>query len=230
MSQLIGRGHCRTCPIRPSSLFGCLDESELHLIEDFQTRVMTYAKGEVVYHEGEKLGRIFTLREGIIKLTRFNSEGNAQIVRLVKPGDLFGFERLISDASYQHTAEAISPIEICQLSIEKLTALRNQSTDINHAITERALLQVMKTEEHLTQIGLLKSKARLAWFLLNWTNHTDDPTPMPLSRRELGQYLGLTIETVSRHLAEWKRTGTLNENSGIIELANVEELEEIAEG
>ncbi|NVK02257.1 MAG: cyclic nucleotide-binding domain-containing protein, partial [Oceanospirillaceae bacterium] len=88
MGKLVGRGHCLTCPIRPSSLFGCLEESELGLIEDFQTRVVTYDAGEIVYSEGERLNLIYTLRRGFVKLTRFNSEGEAQIVRIVRPGDL----------------------------------------------------------------------------------------------------------------------------------------------
>ena len=228
MGKLVGRGHCLTCPIRPSSLFGCLEESELGLIEDFQTRVVTYDAGEVVYSEGERLNLIYTLRRGFVKLTRFNSEGEAQIVRIVRPGDLFGYEKLVIDANYRHTAEALGEVELCQLSVERLKELREQSPAINQAIIERALQQVMRTEEHLTHVSLLKSKARVAWFVLDWVGEESDASPLPLSRRELGQYLGLTVETVSRHFAEIKRLDLIAEKQGVLTILDREQLEELS--
>ena len=227
MGTLVGRGHCLTCPIRPQSLFGCLEKSELSLIEDFQTRVVTYDSGEVVYSEGERLNLIYTLRQGFVKLTRFNSEGEAQIVRIVKPGDLFGYEKLVVDSNYRHTAEALGHVELCQLSVERLKELRDQSPAINQAIIERALQQVMKTEEHLTHVSLPKSKARVAWFVLDWVAEQDS-APMPLSRRELGQYLGLTVETVSRHFAELKRLNQISEKQGVLSVLDRDALQEVA--
>lgn len=227
MGTLVGRGHCLTCPIRPQSLFGCLEKNELSLIEDFQTRVVTYEAGEVVYSEGERLNLIYTLRQGFVKLTRFNSEGEAQIVRIVKPGDLFGYEKLVVDSNYRHTAEALGHVELCQLSVERLKELREQSPAINQAIIERALQQVMKTEEHLTHVSLLKSKARVAWFVLDWVGDQDS-SPMPLSRRELGQYLGLTVETVSRHFAELKRLNQISEKQGVLSVLDRDALEELS--
>src|SRR5210317_1710141 len=228
MGKLVGRGHCLTCPIRPDSLFGCLEESELGLIEDFQTRVVNYDAGEIVYSEGERLNLIYTLRRGFVKLTRFNSEGEAQIVRIVRPGDLFGYEKLVIDANYRHTAEALGEVELCQLSVERLKELREQSTAINQAIIERALQQVMRTEEHLTHVSLLKSKARVAWFVLDWVGEESDASSLPLSRRELGQYLGLTVETVSRHFAEIKRLDLIAEKQGVLTILDREQLEELS--
>jgi len=228
MGKLVGRGHCLTCPIRPDSLFGCLEESELGLIEDFQTRVVNYDAGEIVYSEGERLNLIYTLRRGFVKLTRFNSEGEAQIVRIVRPGDLFGYEKLVIDANYRHTAEALGEVELCQLSVERLKELREQSPAINQAIIERALQQVMRTEEHLTHVSLLKSKARVAWFVLDWVGEESDASPLPLSRRELGQYLGLTVETVSRHFAEIKRLDLIAEKQGVLTILDREQLEELS--
>ena len=228
MGKLVGRGHCLTCPIRPDSLFGCLEESELGLIEDFQTRVVNYDTGEIVYSEGERLNLIYTLRRGFVKLTRFNSEGEAQIVRIVRPGDLFGYEKLVIDANYRHTAEALGEVELCQLSVERLKELREQSPAINQAIIERALQQVMCTEEHLTHVSLLKSKARVAWFVLDWVGEESDASPLPLSRRELGQYLGLTVETVSRHFAEIKRLDLIAEKQGVLTILDREQLEELS--
>lgn len=227
MGTLIGRGHCLTCPIRPQSLFGCLKHDELNLIKNFQTRVVTYNAGELVYAEGERLNLIYTLRQGFVKLTRFNSEGEAQIVRIVKPGDLFGYEKLVLDTNFRHTAETLGPVELCQLSVEGLKELREQSPAINQAIIERALQQVMRTEEHLTHVSLLKSKARVAWFVLDWVGDAD-AAAMPLSRRELGQYLGLTVETVSRHFAELKRLNLISEQQGVLALVDRGALEELS--
>lgn len=228
MGVLVGKGHCLTCPIRPLSLFGCLKDAELTQIDDFQTRVIKFEAGDIIYNEGECLGLIYTLRSGHIKLTKFTNEGRAQIVRLVRPGDLFGFERLVTDSNYQHTAEVLEQVEICQLSVEKLNVLREANGAINQAIIERALLQVMKTETHLTQVSLLQSKARLAWFLLYWVGDMTDTVSFPISRRDLSQYLGLTIETISRHLAEWKRQGIISESERMLTINYRESLEAIA--
>jgi len=148
-------------------------------------------------------------------------------VRIVKPGDLFGYEKLVVDSNYRHTAEALGHVELCQLSVERLNELRDQSPAINQAIIERALQQVMKTEEHLTHVSLLKSKARVAWFVLDWVAEQDS-APMPLSRRELGQYLGLTVETVSRHFAELKRLNQISEKQGVLSVLDRDALQELA--
>ncbi len=63
----------------PRSLFDCLEEAELTLIEEFNTRVTTYSKGEIVYHEGEKLGRVSTLREGVTILRNQSNTINQAI-------------------------------------------------------------------------------------------------------------------------------------------------------
>jgi CRP-like cAMP-binding protein len=86
----------------------------------------------------------------------------------------------------------------------------------------------MKTEDHLTQVGLLKSKPRLAWFLLQWVGDTSEAVSFPISRRDLAQYLGLTIETISRHTAEWKRQGVISESKNWLTISDRETLQQIA--
>jgi len=225
MSHIQGKGHCRSCEIRNLSIFALLSDARLDGIRHFQPSIVTYEGDEMVYHQGDAPNYAFTLRKGLVKLTNTLPNGRTQIVRVLRTGDLFGFDGFAGE-NYKHTALALNGIEVCRLPLAELQELKRQNPEIEAAMTQRWLQQLNKAEAMMVDLGAKKAGERLVSFLIRWCESDDHLqwVPLPLTRTEMGEVLGLTVETVSRFLSDWKRQGFISELGGNIQLQNVEGL------
>lgn len=229
MSNIKGRGHCQTCKIRHLSIFAQLPTERLIEIQAFQPSIVSFEADETVYHQGDASLNAFTLRRGLVKLLKTLPNGRIQIVRVLRQGDLFGFDGFAGE-TYNHTAVPLTEIEVCRLPLSELTELKRQNSEIENAMMKRWIQHLRQAEDMMLELGAKKAPERLASFLIRWCENTDHTgwIPLPLTRTEIGELLGLTIETISRFLSDWKRQGLINEQSGSIQLVDVDNLSKIA--
>lgn len=227
MPHMIGKGRCVSCQIRHLSIFANLSSQQLGKICHFQPTVTTYEVKETIYHQGDASHNAFTLRKGMIKLIKSLPDGRVQIVRILKKGDLFGFDGF-ANQNYNQSAIALTNCEICHLPLAGLQELRLQQPEIDKAMMDRWLQHLSEAENMMLDLGAKKASERLANFLVNWGEVDDNEwKKMPLSRQEIGNLLGLTIETVSRFLSQWKRAGIIQERQGSIRIKSRTELCEV---
>lgn len=220
MSHIKSKGHCLTCPIRHLSIFGELPLARLEQIQHFQPTVMEYQIGETVYHQGAPAQTAYTLRKGMVKLTKSLANGRTQIIRVLGAGELFGFDGF-ADETYSHSAIPLSTLEVCRLPLTDLASLKKQYTEIDTAMTQRWLQYLHAAENQMLALGVMKAPERLASFLVNWYESglvTQAGVALPLARGEIGELLGLSLETVSRFISEWKRQGYISETKGYLQL------------
>lgn len=228
MSTIKGRGHCQSCQIRHLSIFAQLPSERLAEIKLFQPAVVSYAANEIIYHQGDVSLNAFTLRKGLVKLVKTLPNGRAQIVRVLHAGDLFGFDGFAGE-NYNHTAIPLSEIEVCRLPLQDLAALKKQNPEIENTMMRRWIQHLRQAEDMMLELGAKKASERLASFLIRWCENSQGGwSPLPLTRAEVGELLGLTIETVSRFLSEWKRQGFINEQRGSIQIEDAEGLRKAA--
>ncbi len=195
----------------------------------FHPTVIGYPDGAVLYREGEVASAAFTLRTGLVKITKSLPNGRSQIIRVLHPGDLLGLD-CFAGGDYHHNAIALIESEVCRLPIKELDALRQSDPTIDRAIMLR-WSKVLRTTENLTvELGTKKAAERLASFLLDWCKTPDGEgwNDLPLSRLELGELLGLTIETVSRFLSDWRKNALIAEQNHRIRILDGKALREVA--
>ena len=239
MPHLKSRGHCLSCPVRNRSIFSDLPEDSLEVsIRDFHTSVITYEAGESIFHQGDNGDESsYTLRKGLIKITKSLPDGRIQIVRVLVAGDLFGFDGF-AGKSYNHTATALTDCEVCRLPLGDLAIVRKNNPEVDSSIMSRLIKNLRQTEDMLLELGAKKASEKLASFILSLSqsdsrsdlNRGNDIKwlKLPLSRSEIGALLGLTIETVSRFFSEWKRKGYIKESKGNIQIVDAEGLKAAA--
>lgn len=177
------------------------------------SRVRTARKRALVYRSGDRAADIYTLLEGRLILWQMLPDGRRQIVQIVGPGQAFGFA---ADDLNQETAEAISDI--------RFTALPLGETRDNFVEQARylrlALQRIRDLQAHAVLLGRMSALERVATFLnavvtqgaeQNASNATATAVEFRLSvtREEIGDYLGMTIETVSRCLGKLRRAGII---------------------
>lgn len=235
MSHIKCKGHCLSCPVRHRSIFSDLPENSLkETIKDFHTSVITYDSGESIFNQSDSSEKsAYTLRKGLIKITKSLPDGRIQIVRVLIAGDLFGFDGLANEP-YNHTATALTECEVCRLPLTDLADLRENSSEVDRSIMSRLIKNLRQTEDLLLELGAKKAPEKLASFILSLSqsdskielNSTNDEKwiKLHLSRSEIGSLLGLTIETVSRFISDWKRKGFIKESKGSIQIVDAEGL------
>ncbi|WP_020558548.1 Crp/Fnr family transcriptional regulator [Thiofilum flexile] len=229
MSSIKGKGHCRSCAIRQMSIFAQLPEAALVEIQHFQPSIIHFSANETVYHQGEAASCAYTLRQGLVRLVKTLPNGRTQIVRLIRAGDSFGFDGFIGEP-YNHSAIPLCEIEVCRLPLAELLALKRQHPEIENAMMKRWIQHLREAEDMMLELGAKKASERLASFLIRWCEPVglNGWIELPLSRSEIGELLGLTIETVSRFISDWKRQGWIEERQGRIHLLDTKQLQALA--
>ncbi|WP_244474054.1 MULTISPECIES: helix-turn-helix domain-containing protein [unclassified Rhizobium] len=162
------------------------------------TQVQTYAGGKEIYTPGEKSGTFYEVEFGAVRLHRLLSDGRRQVIGFYLAGETFGFE---ADRTHAFFAEAIVP-----------TGLRSFSQPGNgDDILKLALRGMLRAQEHLAVIGRQTAVERIAGFLLDMANRQGnlDHFDLPMSRLDIADYLGLTIETVSRVFAKLRASNLI---------------------
>lgn len=229
MQKNVGKGLCLHCPMRPLSIFAKLELDILEQI-NFQTTVQTFQAGDALYLQGDPSHYAYTLRSGLIKLNKTLANGKSQIIRLHRKGDLLGMDAF-AQMPYNHDAVALTDTEVCRLPIDTLHDLRKSNDAIDTALLQRWNQSLRGAEDMMLELGAKKAPERLSSFLLRWCSGEQDNEwiDLPLSRSELGELLGLTLETVSRFLSDWKKKKLITETHHKIQLLQPDALKSIAD-
>ncbi len=220
------KSDCLHCAMRERSIFAGLSGEELCAL-GMDVVDLELGAGTTIYHEGEDACCAYTLREGAVKLVKSLADGRAQIVRLLHHGDLFGFEGLHRQR-HQHTAIALSTVKLCRLDLRELDQLSQRLPVVREAIFRRWQRALEEAESRIVDLGARRAEARLATFLLQWAEAYPQhrSLPFPLTRQDLGEFLGLSTEHVSRIMADFKRRGWLRESRGTLEILMPQALRE----
>lgn len=155
-----------------------------------------------MYRAGESAHMVYKITKGIVAESRSLDDGRRQIIGIRTVGDLCGYPR--HRGSFQFSGEALTEVEACAFDGEKFTAFTGRNIDLACALAEDVSDRLKRATENLTVIGQLKSVERVAHFLveiqeLYASRHVcTHPLTLHLTRQEIADYLGLTLETVSR--------------------------------
>lgn len=158
--------------------------------------ITCFPAGWEIYAQGEEAGNLYQVEFGAVRIHRLLADGRRQITAFHLAGEIFGFE---ADNAHHFFAEAI-----CATGIR---VLRTPSTaDLSRAILPLALRNLVRTQEHLLVLGRQSAEERVAAFLLDMAERQGglDRFDLAMSRTDIGDYLGLTIETVSRVFSRLK--------------------------
>lgn len=216
---------CRSCSLRDSVLFAGLDESDFEKIHDPISQ-FTLKAGERLYRDGEKGNRLFTIRSGLVKLLRYLPDGTQRIVRLAKKTDIIGLESLL-DQAYEHEAIAMQETQVCCLPVVTVNELSSENPTLHKELLRRWQHALSEADSWLTELSTGSARHRVARLVLRLTDQANgQPECHLFSREDLGAMLGITTETASRTIAEFKREGWLTELASNHYRVDVELLED----
>ena len=224
------RAALNLCPIHEFPLFTELGAGFKDALKMVESERVEYTAADTIYAIGVNAQHIYLLLEGHVKLFKTTASGKDQIIRVVRAGEVFGFDGLV-DSHYNHSAVPLKRASVCRISVDKLAALGAQRPEVERLIMVRCIKELQHADERLLELGAKRSDERVASFLLGWCNATplNHWTPLVLSRLEIAQLLGLTIETVSRLFAQWRREGLVEEKQQAIQIMDRGKMQRVAD-
>lgn len=171
---------------------------------------------EVLYRQGNDSATVYFVTEGLLKLVTHLPNGRARIVRLHHPGSVLGLSGLLSQ-HHEHTAAAVTPVTALRMPLKTLQALRQDNPALYIHLTEYWHEYLRDADTWITEFstGPIRARvARLLSYLAGFEPHTDGRHVQLLTCEEMGSILGVTAESVSRILAEFKRRHILDHRHG----------------
>lgn len=189
-------------------------------------------RGETIFNEGDPAEHAYKVVSGCVRLCRHLTDGRRQIAQFLFPGDLFSFMEF---GEHKFTAEAVADVVLIAFPQKQLLRLRAERSSIQERFLTLLSERVLDAQQHLIMLGRQKAKERVASFLVHmWERigaEDDGVLDVPMSRLDIADYLGLTIETVCRVLSELKRAGTIKiPTAGQLILRDIDALQDLAEG
>ena len=222
-----GEADCLSCTLRNSVLFAGLDEGDFDQIHQ-PIDLYNLPPGSTLYRAGDNGDRMYTIRSGILKLVQYLPDGTQRIVRLVRTTDVTGLEALL-DQPYQHDAVVLQATQACSLPVSVVKALSKSNPALHQELLNRWHRALTEADAWLTELSTGSAKQRVARLLLRLVRDEQSSECELFSREDMGAMLGITTETTSRTIAEFKRQSLLVETRPNNFLLDIRNLERIAE-
>lgn len=160
---------------------------------------MTFDREMEIYAQDDESDRLYQVVSGVVRTTRVTADGRRQVGDFYYAGDLFGLE---PGPDHRFAAEALTDCEIIVVRRAAVRAVAGDA-DLDRAILEATRLEMERLQEHVVMLGRKSARERVASFLMAIAQRQDDDhADLPMGRQDMADYLGLTIETVSRMLTQ----------------------------
>jgi CRP/FNR family transcriptional regulator len=200
---------CAGCRVRLVSVCAALEQDELRSLETLAQPACFPAR-KTLFVQGEPAGSVYNITSGVVRIYKLLPDGRRQIVGFALPGDFLG---LALNDTYGFSADAIEPVVACRFSRSAYSSLVDEKPHLLRRLHEFATHELTHAHDQMLLLGRRTAEERLIAFLLalrdRWARlnggHASATVPLPMSRQDIADYLGLTIETVSRTFSKLAR-------------------------
>ncbi len=210
--------YCDTCLVRNRAICAALDNNEVEALNGIGRRKQL-EPGDPLIWEGEDSLLVANVIDGILKLTNCTEDGREQIVGVVYPSDFIG--RPFGETS-AYSVTALTEAKVCIFSRSDFDRFAQEHPALEHKLLKRTLEELDRTRNWMLLLARKSAEEKVATFLLDMSARLVEPGceapqdgaleefDLPFSRQQIGDILGLTIETVSRQMTRLKRDGMID--------------------
>ncbi len=224
---------CQACEARHKGICGVLTAEQLVRLSKHTTKHMIGAEQQIAF-QGETVARYANILRGVVKLSKSTADGRQQIVGLQFAPDFMG--RPFSKEN-DFAVEAATDVKICSFPRAILDEFISRAPDLEHRLHLQALRELDESREWMLTLGRKTAAERVASFLYFIAVHADPEATsnerkfeIPLKRSDIADFLGLTIETVSRQITKLRQTGIVHiSNNRTVEIPDLIKLRAMIE-
>lgn len=221
--------HCQNCSFSHLCLPVALNKTEIESLDDIIERKKPLHKGDTVVRAGEPFTSLFAVRTGSFKSFVTNAEGEEQITGFHFPGDIIGFDALRANQHQSYT-QALETAMVCELPYDTLDDMSVQFPKLRRQIMSFMSAEIKQDHDMMMLLNKRSAEERLLYFISHLSQRFEErgfsnkEFHLTMTRNEIGNYLGLTIETISRLLGRFQKDSIIQVDGKLITIVDFEKL------
>ena len=220
---------CSNCNLRELCMPLALNEEELQKLDNLVTTRHKIVRGDTLYRNGEKFSALYAIRTGFFKTSVAAEDGRDQVTGFQMAGEVIGLDGIVSD---YHTCDAVAleDAEVCVMNFDRLEDLSREINALQRHVHKIMSREIVRENGVMLLLGSMRADERLAAFLLNLVQrlHTrgfsQSELVLRMTREEIGSYLGLKLETISRTFSKFVEEGIVEVKQRHVRIMNPDAL------
>jgi len=223
---------CSNCNLRELCMPVGLTPEELVRVDELVATRKSVKRGSILFHTGEKFTSLYAIRTGFFKTCINTEDGRDQVTGFQMAGEVIGLDGIVND---QHTCDAVAleDAEVCVLPFDRIEEISREVNALQRHVHKIMSREIVREHGVMLLLGSMRSEERLAAFLLNLVlrlqarGFSKSELILRMTREEIGSYLGMKLETVSRTFSKFSDDGVIEVNQRHIQIRDAEALQRI---
>lgn len=210
-----------------------MSKEELKAVSD--SKVMRKVKkGELIFDEGEKLGGVYCVRNGVSKLAKLSSNGKDQIVKLASKGEVLGQRSVVAEEHSNLSATAVNDMEVCFVPKEAIVNTLHKNPDFTFEVLRHMAHDLREADDVIVNMSQKTVKQRIAEALLYLKNRfgedNDGFLTLVLSREDIANVVGTATESCIRILSDFRKEGLIKTSGKRMAIVDARKLQDLVDG
>ncbi len=224
---------CSTCLLSDICLPLGMTRAEVEKLDELVRERVRLRKGETLFSLGDPADAVYGIRFGSLKTQIDDAGGHMQITSFLLPGEIIGMDSLLTN-NHASNAVALEDSEVCVIRIQEMDRLASHLPVLQQQFRRLMSKEINRSHQLVMSLGALRSEQRLAAFLVNLSQrlatlgYSQTEFILRMSRDEIGNYLGLTLETVSRLFSRFARENLIRIHQREVQLLDIPALQTLS--
>jgi CRP/FNR family transcriptional regulator len=223
---------CSSCSLRELCMPLGLNHDELDRIDELVASRRKVKRGSPLFRNGDKFTSLYAIRTGFFKTCIASEDGRDQVTGFQMAGEIVGLDGIVND---RHTCDAVAleDAEVCVMPFDRIEDLSNEIHALQRHVHKIMSREIVREHGVMLLLGSMRAEERLAAFLLNLVQRlhargfSQSELVLRMTREEIGSYLGLKLETVSRTFSKFVEDGTVEVKQRHVRILNADALKEL---
>ena len=232
VDQLSIKIACSNCNMRELCMPIGLNADELRRVDGLVTRRPFVKRGTALFRTGDPFTSLYAIRSGFFKTCVGTEDGRGQVTGFQMAGEILGLDGIAADV---HTCDAVAleDTEVCALPFDRIEEISREVQALQHHVHKLMSREIVREHGVMLLLGNMRAEERLAAFLLNLLQRlqlrgfSSSDLVLRMTREEIGSYLGLTLETVSRTFSKFAEDGVITVNQRQVHIENATALKQL---
>ena len=221
---------CSNCNLRELCMPMGLSENDLERLDDLVTTRRKVKRGSTLFSNGDKYISLYAIRTGFFKTCLASEDGRDQVTGFQMAGEIIGLDGIVND---QHSCDAVAleDAEVCVMPFDRIEEISREVTALQHHVHKIMSREIVREHGVMLLLGSMRAEERLAAFLLNLVQRlhsrgfSQTELVLRMTREEIGSYLGLKLETVSRTFSKFVDDGIVEVKQRQVKILDTEALQ-----
>ncbi|WP_218312371.1 fumarate/nitrate reduction transcriptional regulator Fnr [Alteromonas antoniana] len=222
--------HCQNCSFSHLCLPVALNKTEIESLDDIIERKKPLQKTEKLVASGDKFTSLYAVRTGSFKSFVSDADGEEQIIGFHFPGDIIGFDAL-REHKHQSYTQALETAMVCELPYDTLDDMSMKFPKLRHQIMSFMSAEIKQDHDMMMLLNKRTAEERLLYFIAHLSRRFEErgfsarQFNLSMTRNEIGNYLGLTVETISRLLTRFQKEALIQVEGKLITILDFDAID-----